>query len=113
MINVDSMINVDEFSADTFQNFGGLNELLILVQKNMGENIWVFPKIGKMDGENNGKPRCFRWMIWGEKTHYFRKHPNLLQIQAISEGVQEPNSGASLCLDPARPDPEGYDGYGG
>jgi len=40
------MINVDEFSADTFQNFGGLNELLILVQKNMGKTSGCFPKIG-------------------------------------------------------------------
>ena len=53
-----------------------------------------------------------KWDDLGGKNPYFRKHPNLLQIQAISEGVQEPNSGASLCLDPAKPDPEGYGGDG-
>ena len=64
-----------------------------------------------VDCENNGKPDVLMDDLGGN-THYFWKHPNLLQIQAISEGVQEPNSGASLCLDPAKPDPEGYDGYG-
>ena len=39
----------------------------------------VFPKMvvfpPKMDGENNGKP-YFLMDDLGEKTHYFRKHPN-------------------------------------
>ena len=29
-----------------------------------------------MDGENNGKPVFFKWMILGGKTPYFWKHPN-------------------------------------
>jgi len=48
-------------------------------------------------------------MIWGETPTIFG-NIHLLLFEAISEGVQEPNSGASLCLDPARPDPEGYGG---
>ena len=63
--------------------------LLLIVQKSgdhqligkypheISRRVWVFPKIGVFPPkwmkimENPINP----WMIWGEKPHYFRKHP--------------------------------------